>query len=94
MQAAQAILTLAWRQHLSCVEHHCEQWSTKSIDSRINSTAGTTAICSGCCFAAAVALLLLQSMWADMADGFKAAVDSFTLVETTNAYIAPDQNPW
>ncbi|WIA34603.1 hypothetical protein OEZ86_012923 [Tetradesmus obliquus] len=35
-----------------------------------------------------------QSLWADMADGFKTAVDSFTLVEPTNAYIAPDQNPW
>jgi hypothetical protein len=39
-------------------------------------------------------LLLLQSLWADMADGFKTAVDSFTLVDTTNAYIPPDQNPW
>ncbi|KAF6251169.1 lumen targeted protein [Scenedesmus sp. NREL 46B-D3] len=35
-----------------------------------------------------------QSMWADMADGFKAAVDSFALVEPTNKYTAPDKNPW
>eukprot|EP00882_Tetradesmus_deserticola_P013060 GHRQ01013852.1.p1 GENE.GHRQ01013852.1~~GHRQ01013852.1.p1 ORF type:complete len:310 (+),score=111.44 GHRQ01013852.1:555-1484(+) len=35
-----------------------------------------------------------QSMWADMADGFKAAVDSFVLLAPTNAYTAPDKNPW
>ncbi|KAF8063737.1 PPD5 [Scenedesmus sp. PABB004] len=35
-----------------------------------------------------------QALWADMAGGFKAAVDSFRLLPTTDAYIPPDQNPW
>lgn len=36
----------------------------------------------------------LQALWDDMAGPFKAAVDSFKLVATTNAYIPPDKDPW
>jgi hypothetical protein len=35
-----------------------------------------------------------QEVWDDLEPQFRAAINSFTLLPTTDAYIAPDQNPW
>lgn len=39
-------------------------------------------------------IVALQAMWDDLSGQFKTAIDSFELVQTTRAYIAPDKNPW
>lgn len=35
-----------------------------------------------------------QDLWEDLEEPFKEAVDSFTLLDPTDAYVAPDQDPW
>lgn len=35
-----------------------------------------------------------QDFWDDLEPQFRQAIDSFKLLETTSAYIPPDQNPW
>ena len=35
-----------------------------------------------------------QEMWDDLQPQFKAAIDSFRLVEPTSAYIPRDKDPW
>eukprot|EP00775_Hariotina_reticulata_P002083 gene2083-2402_t len=35
-----------------------------------------------------------QALWKDLSGSFQIAVDSFKLLPTSDAYIAPDKNPW
>jgi hypothetical protein len=35
-----------------------------------------------------------QELWEDLEPQFKAAIESFTMLATTDAYIPPDKNPW
>ena len=35
-----------------------------------------------------------QELWEDLEPQFKAAIESFTMLATTDAYIPPDKDPW